>query len=314
MRLSARPALVTRTGHRASRALIRSSRLQIRTDLPWLSASSSQARASNVSQTVGSSGTIKSSKHLCSRPGWIESILVLAMLLAPVVLAVGIMAIGFAAAAGWQAVHGMAAKLPTAASTQLYGMMAYAAACWIAVAIVWRWSSRPGIRAEVFAFRAMPWRVLVARVAAFIVAMYGVPAATHWLKYLTGGRSQDVRIDYHDARSVLTYIFLFVITAPVCEEILYRGLLVAWLRRAGWNSFAIVLAGSLLFGANHYLPLGSLVWSGAMVGLGAILYTLRLRYHSLSPGWLTHTLFNAQPFLIYPLIGWLPSGLHPGNL
>jgi hypothetical protein len=50
-----------------------------------------------------------------------------------------------------------------------------------------------------------------------------------------------------------------------------------------------------------YLPLGS--WSGAMVGLGAILYTLRLRYHSLSRGWLTHALFNAPLFLIYPLSG-----------
>lgn len=236
------------------------------------------------------------------------------MVLAPVVLAVIIVAIGFAATAGWQAVHGTAAKLPTAASTRLYGMLAYAVACWIAVAVVWLWSSRQGLRTEVFAFRRMPWSVLIASIAAFIIAMYGVPAATHWLKYLTEGRSQDVRLDYHDVHSVLTYIFLFVITAPICEEILYRGLLVAWLRRAGWNDFTILLAGSLLFGANHYLPLGSFVWSGAMVGLGAILYTLRLRYHSLSPGWLTHALFNAQPFLIYPLIGWLPSGLHPGHL
>lgn len=267
-----------------------------------------------MSQTVGSSLTTESKTHLSSRPSWIESILVLTMVLAPVVLAVIIMAIGFAVSAGWQAVHGIAARMPTAASTQLYGMLSYAAACWIAVAVVWLWTSRRGIHVDVFAFHRMPWPMLGASIAAFIIAMYGVPAITHLLTYLTGGRSQDVRVNYHDAQSVLTYIFLFVITAPVCEEVLYRGLLVTWLRRAGWNDFAILLAGSLLFGANHYLPLGSLVWSGAMVGLGAILCTLRLRYSSLSPGWLAHALFNAQPFLIYPLLGWIPSGLHPGHL
>ena len=260
------------------------------------------------------SGPNNSSKHHASRGRWLEGILVLAMVLAPIVLAVIIMLTGLAAIAGWQTVHGMAAKLPTAASTRLYGMLAYAVACWIAVAAVWLWSTRQGLRSDVFVFQRMSWSELIASVATFIVAMYGVPAATHWLTYMTGGRSQDVRIDFHDAQSVLTYIFLFVITAPVCEEILYRGLLVAWLRRAGWKASTILVAGSLLFGANHYLPLGSFVWSAAMVGLGAILYALRLRYHSLSPGWLTHVLFNAQPFLIHPLIWWLPSGLHPGYL
>ena len=267
-----------------------------------------------MSQSVRSPGTINSGRHPASSGGWLDSILVLAMVLAPIVLAVIIMITGLAAIAGWQTVHGMAAKLPTAASTRLYGMLAYAVACWIAVAAVWLWSSRQGLRSDVFVFQRMSWSGLIVSVAAFIVVMYGVPAVTHWLTYLTGGKSQDVRIDFHDAQSVSTYIFLFVITAPVCEEILYRGLLVTWLRRTGWKASTILFAGSLLFGANHYLPLGSFVWSVAMVGLGAVLCALRLRYHSLSPGWLTHVLFNAQPFLIQPLISWLPSGLHPGHL
>jgi membrane protease YdiL (CAAX protease family) len=78
----------------------------------------------------------------------------------------------------------------------------------------------------------------------------------------------------------------FVATTPVCEEILYRGLLVTWLRRVGWGDSAVLLAGSLIFGANHFIPL-SFVWSVAMVGFGAILFGLRPRYDSLSPGWLS---------------------------
>jgi hypothetical protein len=51
-----------------------------------------------------------------------------------------------------------------------------------------------------------------------------------------------------------------------------------------------------------------------MVMFGAILFTLRLRYGSLTPAWLAHVLFNAQPLLLYPLIGWLEPALLPGRL
>lgn len=217
-------------------------------------------------QTAVQSETDKGRKPPPDRLEWIGNLVVLAMVLAPAAIAFVILAVGFTAIAGWQTLHGTSAKLPTAASARLYRMWAYTTACWIAVGAVWLWSSHRGMRAEVFAIKRMPWPALIMSIGAFIIAMYGVPAFTHWLSYLTGGRSEDVRIDFHDAQSVLTYLFLFVITAPVCEEILYRDLLVAWLDRRGWNNFAILLAGSLLFGANHYLLLGSFVWSGAMVG------------------------------------------------
>jgi membrane protease YdiL (CAAX protease family) len=138
----------------------------------------------------------------------------------------------------------------------------------------------------------------------FVIAMFGVPIVTHWLTLVTGSRSQDVRIDFHDSYSVAIVVFLFVVTTPVSEEILYRGLLVAWLRRVGWRNSAILLVGSLIFGANHIIPLG-FVWGAAMVGLGAILFAMRLRFESLTPAWLAHFLFNAQLTLSYPLIAWL---------
>jgi len=110
---------------------------------------------------------------------------------------------------------------------------------------------------------------------------------------------------------VAILVFLFVVTAPVSEEILYRGLLVAWLRRVGWRDSIILIVGSLIFGANHIIPVG-FVWGIAMVGLGAILFALRLRYESLTPAWLAHALFNAQLTLSYPLIGWLVADFRPG--
>jgi membrane protease YdiL (CAAX protease family) len=83
--------------------------------------------------------------------------------------------------------------------------------------------------------------------------------------------------------------------------------------RAGWGDPMVLLAGSLLFGANHFIPLG-FVWGLAMVCFGAILFGLRLRYESLSPGWLTHILFNSQPFLTYPLISSIALTALPGTI
>lgn len=240
-----------------------------------------------------------------------DSLLVLAMVLAPIGLAVMLVSIGLLAVAGWQVAHGRPVDLPTTAGMQLCGMLAYVVGSWIAVAAVWRWSSRRGVRGEVFAFRKLTWPALMAGVAGFVIAMYGAPFLTHWLSRLTGGRGPGV--GFPDAASAMTYLFLFVVTAPVCEEILYRGLLVYWLRRIGWKDFAVWLAGSAVFGANHLIPLG-FVWAAVMIAFGGILFALRLRYESLSPAWLAHFLFNAQPLLIHPLIASLAPMLLPGRI
>lgn len=244
--------------------------------------------------------------------GWREGALVLAMVLAPVGLAIAFVATGVMILAVWQIARGLPVTIPARASLQTFGLLSYVAASWLDVAAVWLWTSRRGLRRKVFAFRRPTWRVLVAVIAGFVIAAYGAPLMTHWLSHLTGARG-PAAFDFHDTQTIAIYLLLFVVTAPVCEEILYRGLLVAWLRRMGWQDFAIGLFGSLIFGINHAIPLGP-AWAAVMVVFGAILFTLRLRYGSLTPAWLTHFLFNAQPLLIYPLIAWLEPGLLPGRL
>ncbi|WP_076865625.1 CPBP family intramembrane glutamic endopeptidase [Bradyrhizobium mercantei] len=245
--------------------------------------------------------------------GWREGILALAIVLAPVGLAfILTTAVGFAIA-GWQIVNGLPVDMPSRAEFQLPGMAFYVAGSWISVAAAWFWSSRRGLRRDVFIFRGLTWPALAASLLGFVIAMYGAPVATHWLSHITGGGGPgQARIDFHTAHATAVYVLLFMITSPLCEEILYRGLLVVWLRRAGFGDPTIWLTGSLLFGANHILPLG-LVWGIVMVGLGAILFAIRLRYNSLTPAWLTHFLFNAQPVLILPLIKQTAPALYPGT-
>lgn len=73
---------------------------------------------------------------------------------------------------------------------------------------------------------------------------------TQWLSQATGSPSHGVRIGFHDPESIAIFLFLFVVTAPICEEILYRGLLVVWLRRPGLSDFTVLFIGSI--GANHF--------------------------------------------------------------
>jgi membrane protease YdiL (CAAX protease family) len=244
---------------------------------------------------------------------WQEGAVVFALVLAPFALAFILVAGGLLATAGWQTARGVSVAFPTRATIQLYGLLAYVAASWIVVAAAWRWSSRRGLFDEVFGFRRLTLSAVMSGLAAFAVILYGVPVATRFLSDLTGGSGPPIRINFDDPRSISIYVLLFVVTTPLTEEILYRGLLVAWLRCAGWNDLTVAVVGSVLFGANHALPLGP-VWAVAMTGLGAILYALRLRFASLTPGWLAHVLFNAQPFLIYPLTVWIAPAWLPGHL
>jgi hypothetical protein len=271
-----------------------------------------------MSLADGSSAVIKSNQGVGLQAaaidgGWREGIIVLVLVLAPIALAVFLVATGVFAIAGWQMLHGSAVTLPTRVNLQPYGLLAYAAASWIDVAAVWLWSSRRGLSGQVFPFRRLTWPSLAASLTGFLIALYAVTIITQWLSQVTGGRGPEVRINFHDPQSIVIYALLFVVTTPVSEEILYRGLLVAWLRRIGWKDSAIWLVGSLMFAANHVIPLG-LVWATAMIGLGTMLFALRLRYESLVPAWLAHVLFNAQPFLMLPLVGWFAPTWLPGVL
>ena len=245
--------------------------------------------------------------------GWREGGLVLALVLAPMALAITFVSLGLVVVATWQILRGTPVRLPAGADLQSCGQLAYAAGLWIDIVIVWLWSSRRGRRPDIFLFRPLTWPALVAAIVAFVIALYGAPAMVRWLSQASGGRGPGVHIDFHDTQSIAIYLLLFVVTSPLIEEILYRGLLVNWLRHAGWRDLTIVLVGSLLFGANHVIPLG-LVWGIVMTGLGAILFALRLRYDSLTPAWFAHVLFNAQPFVALPLINWLAPALRPGYL
>src|SRR5882757_8752916 len=130
-----------------------------------------------------------------------QSALVLVIVLSPIGLAVVVMAVGLTFQAAWQIGRGEPVRLPTSEDVRLYGLLSYAATSWIAVALAWFWSKRQGMQREVFVFSSLTWPSFAGSIVASVIVIFGVPILTHWLTQITGGRSQNIHIDFSDARS-----------------------------------------------------------------------------------------------------------------
>jgi membrane protease YdiL (CAAX protease family) len=263
----------------------------------------SQAGGVSTTSELGESNRLNAAKPIGD---WRESVLVFVMVLLPVPLASIFFAVGVSVTVGWHWLYSQPFHISAKAS-MISALSLYAVISWIDVALVWRSSSRRGFSRDVFIFRRPTWPDVATGLAGFAIAMYGVPLLTRWLSHVTSGHGPVLPLD--DAASLAVYILCIGVTAAICEDVLYRGLLVAWFSRVGWRTPVIWLVGSLLFGASHLLFTG-FVWSAAMVLFGAMLFGLRLWRHSLTPGLLAHFLFNAQ-LVIHPLISWLAPALRP---
>jgi membrane protease YdiL (CAAX protease family) len=102
----------------------------------------------------------------------------------------------------------------------------------------------------------------------------------------------------------IPYLALAV-SAGICEEFIYRGFVMAALRRAGLGSWAIVVISAILFGLAHlYQGRGGLVSTTA---IGLVFGTARIAYHSVVPVTFWHTAVDAVAGIAGPRY-LLPAG------
>lgn len=102
---------------------------------------------------------------------------------------------------------------------------------------------------------------------------------------------------------------LFALTPAICEELLFRGLLLAGLRKLGPT--AAVAISALLFGLAH----GSVYRLLPTAFLGVIIGLTRLRTRSILPGMIIHALNNGLALaLIYYSPAWAGDLLKQGTL
>ena len=95
------------------------------------------------------------------------------------------------------------------------------------------------------------------------------------------------------AGAFVANVCLFVVIAPIVEELTFRGVGQSLLRERFGAMPAIVLVG-IAFGAWHGLLIALLV----LIPFGAALAYLRERTNSVLPGMVVHALFNASAIAV----------------
>jgi CAAX protease family protein len=148
--------------------------------------------------------------------------------------------------------------------------------------------ARPAVRDRLALRRPNSWpRALLLALGALII-VYTLAAALEPL--LHAGKEQGLAPENWNADHAPAFAANFVVVAglaPIVEEITFRGLGFALLRRLGeWP--AILLTG-LAFGLAHGLVEGLPI----LAAFGVCLAFLRSRTNSAYPGILAHSAFNA---------------------
>ena len=174
----------------------------------------------------------------------------------------------------------------------------------ITLAIAWAVATRFGKISTTVALR-WQWGQPIWIVKSILLAVALFAAA--WLLVLAfGGKETELeRIVNSSRAAALLVAFLAVATAPLVEEIVYRGLLFpAWQRLTG-SATAIVIV-TLMFAIPHvpqYWPNLAVIFSITM--LSAVLTIVRARTRYLLPCYAIHLVFNgiqstiivAEPYL-----------------
>ncbi len=126
-----------------------------------------------------------------------------------------------------------------------------------------------------------------------LTALYGLALQYLWPSaYQQMVDEQTVQLTWLAAPWPLLW-FSAVIVAPICEELMYRGVVFSGLRRA-WGLPAAAVASAILFAAVHLMPL-SLVPLFAIGLASALLYA---RHRSLLVSLVLHAAYNALSLLL----------------
>lgn len=147
-------------------------------------------------------------------------------------------------------------------------------------------------------FAPVAGRVILASAAgavALIVVVTSVAAILGWLGVKITG-TPDSGVSAGDLRHVPLAILFIVIIGPAAEELMFRGLLLDWLRQkmAVWPAMVLI---SLLFASVHGHSFGNGI-AGLLALLDRFLIGmatsyLAVRYQSLRPSFVLHATNNA---------------------
>ena len=187
----------------------------------------------------------------------------------------------------------------------------------LTLALIWAVATRLGKRSfkEVFGWSWSPnfglWRSSALAISLFIVTLL--------LVGFFGGQETELdRILRSSRATALTLAFIAVATAPLVEEMIYRGLLYSAFEKAIGQWGAVVVVASMFAGLHvvQYWPNAAAISSITM--LSVVLTLIRARTGRLLPCFVVHLVFNGVQSVIIVLEPYLRAGLelwrqHPVN-
>jgi membrane protease YdiL (CAAX protease family) len=130
------------------------------------------------------------------------------------------------------------------------------------------------------------------------VAVIAFISMVHWILHRAGVKLADVPLPVvlQNWMQLPLALALIVVLAPLAEELVFRGLLLDWLKQKMnvWAAAVILSAIFSLLHVNHF-SLGAIGWLAftdrLLLGLGASIFTIK--YRSLRPAVVMHATFNA---------------------
>jgi uncharacterized protein len=151
----------------------------------------------------------------------------------------------------------------------------------------WSWSPNLGL------WRSVSLALLLFLVTFFLVARFGGP------------RTDLDRILESSRAAAVTLAALAVLTAPLIEEMIYRGLLYSAFRRALGQWTAVVIVTSMFAGLHvvQYWPNAGAISSITLLSL--VLTLIRARTGKLLPCFVVHLVFNGVQSVIIILEPYL---------
>ena len=153
----------------------------------------------------------------------------------------------------------------------------------------WSWSPKLGL------WRSVSLAVLLFLVTLLLVARFGGP------------RTDLDRIIESSRAAAVTLAVLAVLTAPLVEEMIYRGLLYSAFRRALGQWAAVVIVTSMFAGLHvvQYWPNAGAISSITLLSLALTL--IRARTGKLLPCFVVHLVFNGVQSVIIILEPYLST-------
>ena len=181
------------------------------------------------------------------------------------------------------------------------------AGLWYYISVV-RWREKYGIR-EMSLFQKK--KDLVSLLLMAVGAQFLIGILMSGWEVLDPKSMQEYTDLIEDAglgESGISAILATVIIGPIAEELIFRGLTVEYLKRAGASFWVINILQALFFGIAHL----NLVQGSYAFLIGLLAGYLVLRYRSIWAGIVFHMLFNGY-YLLEPLVagalGFLPEVL-----